>query len=143
SWSASTNATSYNIRRSTTDGGPYTFIANVMGTNYTDSALSNGVPHYYVVSALNLAGESGYSAQAGVPAQYFMPTGLSVTPVSATQMSLTWDAFPGATAYNVKRSPVSGGPYSVVAAEVGETSFTDTVPEGMRYYYVVSAIAEG
>lgn len=138
-WPASASATSYNVRRATTDGGPYTFIANVSTTNYTDAALSNAVPYYYVVSALNMAGESGNSPQAGVPPQFIMPTGLTVTPVAATEYLLVWEAFTNATSYNVKRSATSGGPYTSVATGVVATNFTDTAPAGMKFYYVVSA----
>jgi len=35
SWMASSNATSYNVKRATTNGGSYTIVANVAGTNYT------------------------------------------------------------------------------------------------------------
>ncbi len=139
-WAASTNTTSYNVRRATSDGGPYTFIANSSTTNYTDAALSNAVPYFYVVSALNIAGESGNSPQAGVPPQFIMPTGLTVTPVAANQNLLVWEAFMNATSYNVKRSTTSGGPYTTVAMGVVTTNFTDIAPAGMKYYYVVSAM---
>ncbi len=142
-WFASPGATSYNIRRALADGGPYTFLANVSSTNFIDTTLSNGVPHYYVVSALNIAGESANSAQASVPAQFLAPTGLTTTPVSATQVHLVWNAFTDATNYYVKRSFVSGGPYATVATGVVATNFTDTSPAGMKPYYVVSAIANG
>jgi regulation of enolase protein 1 (concanavalin A-like superfamily) len=70
-----------------------------------------------------------------------MPTGLTVTPVSADQNLLVWDAFTNAASYNIKRSTTSGGPYSTVATGVVATNFTDTAPAGMKYYYVVSALA--
>ncbi|HLP76915.1 MAG TPA: carbohydrate-binding protein, partial [Candidatus Paceibacterota bacterium] len=140
SWPPSANATSYNVRRSTTDGGPYTMIGNVSTAEFADANLLDGVPYYYVVSALNIAGESGNSPQAAVPGQFFRPTGLSVTPVSATQNLLVWNAFTNATGYNIKRSPTSGGPYSTVATGVLATNYTDTAPAGMKFYYVVSAM---
>ncbi|HUZ08089.1 MAG TPA: carbohydrate-binding protein [Candidatus Paceibacterota bacterium] len=62
-WSASANATSYNVKRATTGGGPYTTVANVTTTNYTDTRLVGRTKYYYVVSAVNsLAGESDNSA---------------------------------------------------------------------------------
>ncbi len=75
SWIASAGATGYNVKRSTTSGGSYTIIAtNVPGTGYTDTGLVNGTTYYYVVSARNLAGESGNSSQV-----YAMPGTLSRT----------------------------------------------------------------
>ncbi|HLP76568.1 MAG TPA: carbohydrate-binding protein, partial [Candidatus Paceibacterota bacterium] len=66
SWTGSTNATTYNVKRATTSGGPYTMVATVSTTNYTDTAVIPRTTYYYVVSALNnLAGESADSAQAG------------------------------------------------------------------------------
>ena len=142
-WIASASASSYNVRRALTDGGPYTFIANVSATNFTDTALSNGVPHYYVVSALNLAGESANSVQAGVPMQSLAPVGLSAKAISSTSVLLAWNTFNNATSYNVKRSTSSGGPYAVVATGIAATNFTDAVPSGMKFYYVVSATVSG
>ena len=65
SWTASFGATSYNVYRSTTSGGPYTTIAtNITTTGYTDTGLANGTTYYYVVTAVNGFGEGGYSNQA-------------------------------------------------------------------------------
>src|SRR5215510_14596671 len=66
SWAASSGATTYNVKRSTTSGGPYATIASVSSTNYTNTGLTNGVTYYFVVSALNSAGESANSADVGV-----------------------------------------------------------------------------
>ena len=65
SWAGSSGATSYNLKSSTTTGGPYNIIApGLAGTSYTDSGVVNGTTYYYVISALNSAGESGNSNQA-------------------------------------------------------------------------------
>lgn len=63
SWSASAGATGYRVKRATTSGGPYMHIATPTVTSYTDTALTNGTMYFYVVSAVNLAGESGDSLQ--------------------------------------------------------------------------------
>ncbi len=62
-WSASGGATSYNVKSSTTNGGPYTTIASPITTAYTNTGLSLGTTYYYVVSAVNAAGESTNSIQ--------------------------------------------------------------------------------
>ncbi|MGA2844635.1 MAG: glycoside hydrolase family 44 protein [Candidatus Acidiferrales bacterium] len=65
SWNASTGATSYNVKRSTANGGPFSAtLASPAVTNYMDTAVTNGTTYYYVVSAVNASGESANSAQA-------------------------------------------------------------------------------
>jgi beta-glucanase (GH16 family) len=63
SWNASSGATSYNVKSSTTNGGPYVTIASPTTTSYTNTSLVNGTTYYYVVSATNSACESANSAQ--------------------------------------------------------------------------------
>jgi hypothetical protein len=64
SWSASTGAAGYYVKRSTASGGPYTQIAALAGTSFTDTGLTNGTEYFYVVSAYNSAGASANSAEA-------------------------------------------------------------------------------
>jgi cellulose 1,4-beta-cellobiosidase len=145
-WNASTGASSYNVKRSSTSGGPYTTIGTgVSTTNYTDDRLAAGATFHYVVSAVNVAGESGNSAQASatvlgdgssVPAP---PTNLQGQGGNG-QVGLTWQASSGATSYRVKRSLLKAGPF-VQIAEVPGTSHTDlTVVNGTKYFYVVTAV---
>jgi hypothetical protein len=65
-WNSATYAFTYNVKSSTTTGGPYNVIAtNVSATNYTQ--VLNGTNYYFVVSAVNEAGlESSNSAEAAV-----------------------------------------------------------------------------
>ena len=68
-WNASPGASSYNIKRSGTSGGPYTQIASTAATNFTDSGLASGTKYFYVVSSYNAGGESANSAEvSGTPA---------------------------------------------------------------------------
>ena len=72
SWSASSEAVSYFMKRATVNGGPYTTIANPTTATYTDTAAFNGTTYYYVVSATNSVGESANSAQVtAAPAAMF------------------------------------------------------------------------
>jgi hypothetical protein len=67
------------------------------------------------------------------------PTGLAAT-AGNTQVSLSWTASAGATAYNIHRATVSGGPYTPIQTGWAGTSFTDTgLTNGTTYYYVVTA----
>ncbi|HOK96619.1 MAG TPA: family 43 glycosylhydrolase, partial [Anaerohalosphaeraceae bacterium] len=57
-WNGSADAVNYNIKRSAVSGGPYTLIASVSGTSFCDTGLSESADYYYVVSAVNSAGQS-------------------------------------------------------------------------------------
>ncbi|WP_199621103.1 pectinesterase family protein [Paenibacillus alkalitolerans] len=61
SWIASTGADKFKVKRSENVEGPYSVVSDVYGTSYTDSGLTNGNTYYYVVTAVNDAGESGSS----------------------------------------------------------------------------------
>jgi cellulose 1,4-beta-cellobiosidase len=70
SWTASADAISYNVKRATVSGGPYTTIATGVTTaSYTNTGLASGTTYYYVVSAVNAVGESANSAQASAAAK--------------------------------------------------------------------------
>jgi fibronectin type 3 domain-containing protein len=143
-WTASTGATGYHVKRATTSGGPYTQLASLTSIGYTDSTVTNGIVYYYVVSALNAAGESANSAEVSAAPEApsvspAAPTNLTAT-AGNTQASLTWSASSGATSYHVKRATANGGPYTQIAAPTS-TSYTDTsLTNGTTYYYVVSAL---
>jgi hypothetical protein len=69
-WTASSGATSYNVKRATVSGGPYSTIATgVTTTSYSNTGLSASTTYYYVVSAVNSSGESANSSQASATTQ--------------------------------------------------------------------------
>jgi cellulose 1,4-beta-cellobiosidase len=122
-----------------------TVAANVSGTTYTNTGLTNGTTYYYVVTASNAAGESVNSAAAmATPAAAVTapaaPTALTATAGNA-QVSLSWTASAGATSYNVKRALTAAGPFTTIASNVTAASYTNTdLTNGTTYYYVVSAV---
>jgi fibronectin type 3 domain-containing protein len=69
SWTAVSGATSYNLKRATVSGGPYTTITSPTGTSYTDTGVTNGTTYYYVVTAVNTQGESLPSSEANATPQ--------------------------------------------------------------------------
>jgi hypothetical protein len=81
SWTASSYATSYNVKRATVAVGPYTAIGNATApaVTYTDSSgLNNGTTYYYVVSATGAGGDSADTSP------------VSATPISSrTTLSIT------------------------------------------------------
>ncbi len=66
-WPAVTNATGYNLKRSTTSGGPYaSILTQTLFTNVVDTTVANGTTYFYVVTAVNAGGESINSIEASI-----------------------------------------------------------------------------
>jgi TatA/E family protein of Tat protein translocase len=62
SWNASAGASTYNVKRSGTSGGPYALIASTAATTYSDEGLASG-SYYYAVSSVGSYGESVNSVE--------------------------------------------------------------------------------
>lgn len=145
SWSASTGATGYSVKRSTASGGPYTVIApNVTAAGYTDTAVVNGTTYYYVVSAFNTAGEGAdsLSVSATPAAVVVLPGSFTLTASADTsKITLGWTASANALSYNVLRGTAAAGPFTALASGLTATAYTDTsAAAGTSYYYLVTAV---
>jgi hypothetical protein len=90
SWNPSPNASSYNLKSSATSAGPYSLIASNLDTlTFTNTGLADGQVYYFVVSALNSAGESTNSAAvAAQPISSTVPQFSYL--VSGGQIQITW-----------------------------------------------------
>jgi len=113
SWNAVPGATSYNVKVSTTNGGPYETIASSTTTGYTNTGLINGTTYYYVVSQLNPVAESTDSIQVGATP--------SCTPPPAPAVANNGPIWAGMT-LNLTASPVPGASYRWT----GPSGFTST-----------------
>ena len=87
-WTASLGATSYNIKRATVSGGPYTIIGTVTSPtlNFSDSTAVSGTSNYYAITAVNPNGESAVSQE---PAQIFLSGSLSLSATSGLPIGTT------------------------------------------------------
>ncbi len=150
SWSAVSGADSYNIYWSTTSG------AGTGGTKITgatsptvQTGLTAGTTYYYVMTAVNSAGESSPSVQVAAttltpapsPTIPDAPTGVTAAG-GANQVTISWSAVSGASSYNVYWSTTSGFAISSGTKIAGVTSpYVHTgLSAGTTYYYVVTAV---
>ena len=141
-WSTTDSlATGYTIERSVS-GGAFTQIASVTTKTYSNIGLTAGLTYTYRVKAFNASGPSAASATAtatttsNAPAA---PVSLVATPVSISQINLSWSTTDSlATGYLVQRS-LAGGAY-VQVANITTKSFNDVgLAEGTAYSYRVIA----
>ena len=150
-WSAVTGAYRYNVKRSTTKGGPYTLIGQyIAGTTLTDTGVTNGTAYYYVVTALNSNAESANSPEAkaipqagqsgnGLLAQYYNDTGsgshfttLALTRIDPTVNFDYGQGSPGAGVQSDNFSAVWSGKVLPTTSET--YTFYVTSDDGARLY---------
>ncbi|MCD1261315.1 cellulase family glycosylhydrolase [Paenibacillus athensensis] len=123
SWSPSAQATGYNVKRATASGGPYTTVAaGVSGTSYTNTGLTNGTTYYYVVSAVNSAGESANSSQVSA-----VPATSTTTPPPAGGLSVQYRVGDTSASDNQTK------PYLSIVNQSGAPVNLSTLK--LRYYY--------
>ncbi|MFQ5456716.1 MAG: Ig-like domain-containing protein, partial [Nitrospirota bacterium] len=150
SWVPVSDATSYNIYWSTTQGVTKdngTKIENIITTSYTHTNLTNGTTYYYVVTAVNNNGESSPSEE--VSAQPFLlttppskPTNLKAIP-GDKQLMISWDPVIGADSYNIywdTKTGVTKDNYKGKISNITNPYIHTGLINGTTYYYMVTAV---
>ena len=95
-WASSAGATSYNVKRSTVSGGPYSIVApGVTGTSLLDSSVSNDTLYFYVVSGINAAGEGVNSTEVSARPSGPLPNGWSTRDLGSPTLAGTASAVSG------------------------------------------------
>ncbi len=91
-WTAVTGATSYNVYRSTTEGGPYGAVlaSGLTGTSFTDAAAANNTSYYYVATAVDGTGESGVSNEDWATPRVGTFVGGGIIGSSSSPRTTTW-----------------------------------------------------
>jgi large repetitive protein len=144
-WPVVEGATSYNVKRSEADGGPFTTIQSEwLDTSFIDNTVTNETTYYYVVTANGIGGESAISNQVQVTpsesaSKPAAPAELSVKSRDS-QLDLSWNAVDNVNFYTVKKAADPAGPYEVVASNITETAYrVGGVQNGVTQYFVVTA----
>ena len=126
SWAAATGASSYNVKSATNSGGTFTTFTNVTTTNCVNAGLFNGTTYFYVVSALNISGESTNSVQASAMLAEVSPN-LILTPTSSN-FTFSW--------------PVSASGFTLQSttnlADGSWTAVTSAVPQNIGGQWVLT-----
>lgn len=155
SWNSVSNASRYNVYRSTSAYGSFSLVKSTTSTSYTDSSVSSGMTYYYKISAENSYGESSLSSYVSAKpgtsgggggsstTKPSTPTGLKAT-ANQSYIGLSWNAVSNATKYYIYRSESAYGTYSLLD-ESYTNSYTDrkVLVSGKTYYYKISAVNIG
>jgi hypothetical protein len=153
SWTASTTTTSgltYSIFRSTTAGftpsSSNQIASGVSGTMFSDMGLTASTMYFYLAEAVDSGGSSSPSNQASAmtlpPASCTtvpsVPTGLTATAASSSQINLSWTASTAGTGCTVSYAVTRNG--SQVATGLNGTTFSDnSITCNTSYTYTVTA----
>jgi len=140
-WDSVAGATSYVVQRAVNEAGPFVYCSAVEdGTNATVFGLTYGVKQYLTVSAAN-GGVTGAASAPVAVVPFGPPSGLAAVSGNA-RVTLNWNAFDGASAFNVKRATTKGGPYTEIATVNVPHAADTNVTNGITYYYVVSVVTD-
>jgi fibronectin type 3 domain-containing protein/PKD repeat protein len=139
SWTASGNATGYQIFRNNSP------LTSTTGTSYTDTTANPGQTYNYKVTATNSGGSTDSNTKSISIATDICPPAAPVASANATCVAgppaapavhVAWTSTPFATSYVVKR----GGVPISAALPADATSFDDVnVAIGQTYSYTVTA----
>ncbi len=115
-WTASTDALSgfnhYVVYRGTSQGGPYTSVANRTLLSFDDSGLANGTTYWYRVTGVdNVGNESAQSSEASATPKAPAPvvTDDGTFTASSTSLHASWTPVAGATSYDYAVGTSAGG----------------------------------
>jgi len=119
---------SFNVKRSTTAGGPYTTLSNVTTNVFTDTSVSNGTTYYYVVTAIDSQGEGSPSTAVTAKPAAGQLTYLKFNEASGTRAIDSWGATHGTLAATATRAAGQEG--TSIKLDGTSTSYA-TLPTGI------------
>ena len=128
-WTAPADATTFKIERSLNGTIWTTLVPSPALTGssaaYNDTTLTAGTKYYYRISAVSASGTAAPSAVVNAITLPTAPT-LTATPISSTQINLTWTSVIGATNYKLETSVDAGNTWTTLATQA-TTSYSDTL----------------
>jgi hypothetical protein len=145
SWNAAANASSYNVYYSATPGvtkaNATNSVTNITGTTTIVPNLIDGTPYYFVVTAVDVSGESAESSEVSAT-PLARPSGIQVTGGDG-QVIVAWTGVTGAISYNIYYSTASGQETTASGVKLVNQSSPQTISplnNGTTYYFVVTAV---
>ncbi len=145
----SNNETGFKIERALVATGPWTALPSLAAANALsagDGSLSQKKKYFYRISAVNVAGASGF-ASTSVTLGYAKPnapTAVALSVASATSVKVTWvDNSSLKTGYKIEKATSSSGPWVAVTPNLRATVQKGTVlglATKIKYFFRVTTL---
>jgi chitodextrinase len=147
----SNNETAFEIVRGASAAGPFLPLATVTGNSFQDTGLTASTTYWYEVRAVNLAGQSAYTAAQSATTQApppppAAPTSLIASTPALQTVQLQWnDNSNNETAFEVWRSTGNNTGYALLATVAGgagsQKVYVDApVFANVHYFYKVRSV---
>ncbi len=145
SWTAAGGANTYTVERSPSGAGTWSVLSSgLTGTTFADTSVSQMTSYDYRVVAVGTAGSGAWSSTLSVTTSQAVPaqvTGVTAAAAAPTEVDLSWQSAPTATAYEIERSSTSAsGGYTPLTTSATATSYADTSasPQTTYWYEIVA-----
>ena len=145
-WDAVANADSYNVYFSETHGhGTGGIVLTDVDSGVVVEGLTNGTVYYFIVTSVNVAGESSPSIEVSAaprvdPVPPSAPTGVAAVAADG-RATVSWSSTANTDSYNIYYSETSG---TGVDGTLVEDATTGEIITGLvndtTYYFVVTAL---
>lgn len=145
-WDKAIGAESYSLFKSADGGQTFSLISDSDALSYQDTDIQlNAIYQYYVCAAMSTDNQTLFGAPSDSVKQY---TPLAIPVISAVKnaayntLRVEWPAVAGSTGYQVYRSTVKDGEYTLISeiTDGAATSYSDATCEvGKIYYYYIKA----
>lgn len=145
-WNQVKDITGYEVYRSTQWDGTYTLLTTLNDysvTSYEDQTIEPSVSYWYKVRLVNTYGGEKIYGQYSAPVEgcsLAAPGNVTVTPMSESQLDITWTAVNNASGYIIYRSTQPDGEFTEIARVGNVTTYSDTtVVKDTVYYYKIKS----
>ncbi len=117
-WTAATGASNYSLRYRVVGAPLWTIVNNLTGTNYVQSGLSANTTYEWALRSGCGATQSGYVAGSSFTttsgASCNVPTGLNVSNITSSSVTLSWNSVSGANDYDLRYRMAGAGTWTNV-----------------------------
>jgi hypothetical protein len=130
SWTAGSNATSYDVYFGTSSNPP--LVGNTTGTSYARSGLSYSTLYYWKVMAKNSCGSTSgsiwsFTTTGATSMTVLQPNGGEILPAGSSS-TISWGASSQASKFKLQYSVDNGTTWKLIASDVTGASYVWQVP---------------